>query len=235
MKHVAILTPTHSAETPVEYTTSLVRTAELLMRSGVAYTHFFLVGNAIIHDARNVLVNWALQMPTMTDVFFIDGDIGWKPEEFFRILMSPHHVVGAAYPQKPQTDNEPLKFNVGINEPSISGNLVTVDYLGGGFVKISRKAIEKLIAKTPEAIYSDRHGNPVHGLFQAPIANGAITGEDAYFYRLWQKHGGKVFLDPDITLLHIGRKVYKGNLADTLEQAKQDAEGQSNVDSAGHN
>jgi hypothetical protein len=213
-RHLYIATPSHSGETVSEYDQSLIDTTALLARNGVHYTHGVIIGNALVHDARNQLVSWFLATDA-TDMLFIDADIGWQPEAALRLALSPHDVIGGAYPQKREGVET---YNVAGLKPSSSG-LVEVDYMGTGFLKIRRRAIEKLIKAHPDTRYQAADGREVYGLFQAPIADGKLTGEDAFFCRLWRASGGKVFLDPDMTLWHVGRKVWCGNFGELVRRA----------------
>lgn len=220
-RHLYISTPVHSGEVPCEYAVALHQTVCALLQNGIAYTHNFIMGNALVHDARNRCVAWFLESDA-TDLLFIDGDLGWEPQAALRLAISPHDVIGGAYPQK--RDDAEL-YNAAGLRPSPSG-LIEVDYLGAGFLKISRKAIEKLIKAAPETRYQDLDGRPCYGLFQSPIGDGKIVGEDAWFCRKWRETGGKVFLDPNMTFWHVGRKAWRGNFGELAArvQAEKAAE-----------
>ena len=209
-RHIFIATPTHDGNACAEYIRSMISTVALMFRDGVSFTHSFCVGNALIHDARNRLVSWFMANEEATDIFFIDADLGWDPEAFLQLARSPHDVIGGAYPQK-RDDRE--IYNVSGPKPTVTG-LIEVDYLGTGFLKISRKAIEKLQEIHKDKQYACPEGSPIYGLFEAPIENGMITGEDALFCRRWREAGGKVFLAPNISFQHVGRKAYHGNFAE---------------------
>lgn len=209
-RHVFIATPTHSGEVCCEYVKSLAETLPMLLQNGIAFTHSFCIGDALIHDARNRMVAWFMSREECTDLLFIDADIGWEPFDALRLVTSPHDVIGGAYPQK--RDDAEVYNIAGIKAGTTE--LLEVDYLGTGFLKISRKAIEKLSEVHADKKYADPHGFECYGLFEAPIENGRITGEDALFCRRWREAGGKVFLMPDMTLYHVGRKAWRGNFAE---------------------
>lgn len=221
-RHTYIATPVHSGQVTCEYARSLINTLPVLLANGVAYTHAFIIGNALVHDARNRLVAWFMASPA-TDLMMIDADIGWEPQDALRLILSPHDVIGGAYPQK-REDAE--VYNVaGLKHTGTE--LVECDYIATGFLKIRRRAIEKLIGLHRDTRYMDPHGYECHGLFQAPIEGGKLTGEDAFFCRQWRAAGGKVFLDPHMTLHHIGTKAYRGNFAELAERV-----GRQNRDAA---
>ena len=217
-KHLFIATPSHSGQVCCEYTKSLILTLPALAQNGIVFTHSFLMNNAIIQDARNRMVA-DFMASGATDLLFIDADISWEPEDAIRLALSPHDVIGGAYRQK-REDAE--MYNIGGMKPG-GQRLIEVDYLGTGFLKISRRAIEKLTKIHQDTKYQNRDGSDCYGLFDVEIANGRITGEDALFCRRWNAAGGKVFLDPNMTLWHIGSKAYRGNFGELIARAEKKA------------
>ena len=217
-RHVFIATPTHSGQVCVEYAKSLVETLPVLWNAEVVNTHAFLTGSALVHDARNRLVGWFLEQEDATDLFFIDADISWEPKDFLRLALSPHDVIGGAYRQK-RDDKE--YYNASGLEPGPT-RLIEVEYLGAGFLKISRKAIVKMIKAHQDKKYEGSPGQTIYGLFEVPIGDGRIIGEDALFCKRWRALGGKVFLDPDMTLWHVGQKAYRGNFSELIARAHHD-------------
>ena len=213
-RHIFIATPTHDGKLCAEYVKSLVDTLPMLMTNGIAYTQSFCIGNALVHDARNRMVSWFMASPA-TDLLFIDADIAWEAQDALRLAVSPHDVIGGAYRQK-RDDAE--VYNAAGLKPGVT-RLLEVDYIGTGFLKISRKAIEKLMRVHADKKYAGPDGNDCYGLFEAPIENGKLTGEDAMFCRRWRAAGGKAFLDPDMTLHHVGTKCYSGNFAELMARA----------------
>lgn len=215
-RHVFIATPTHDGKPCAEHVVSLVKTIPVLLKDGLTYTHSFCIGNALVHDARNRMVAWFMDS-TATDLLFIDSDIAWEPEDALRLARSPHDVIGGAYRQK--RDDQELYNAAGLK--TAVTNLVEVDYIGAGFLKISRRAIDKLCKAHPGKKYAGPDGLDCFGLFEAPIENGKLTGEDALFCRRWRAAGGKVFLDPDMTLHHVGTRCYTGNFRDLMNRATE--------------
>lgn len=219
LRHVYIATPTHDGKLFAEYTQSLARTVALLLQSGVAYTIDFIMGNAIVQDARNRLVA-NFMASEATDLMFIDSDIAWPPEAVLALLESPHEVVGGAYRQK---HDEGRMFNASVLKVTPSG-LVECDFLGAGFLRVKRRAIDKMCQHYADKRYGDDKGNPVFGLFDVLIQDGKIVGEDAVFCRRWRDMGGKIFMAPNLMLGHVGRKIWVDNFADMYREASADGE-----------
>ena len=218
-RHLFIATPSHSGQVCCEHAKSLIQTLPALAQNGIAFTHSFIMHDAIIQDARNRLVSWFMASEA-TDMLFIDADISWEPAAALRLAMSPHDVIGGAYRQK-REDAE--MYNVAGMKAGGTSALIQCAYLGTGFLKISRRAIEKLTAAHQDTKYQDMEGRDCYGLFDVRIADGRIVGEDALFCQRWREVGGKVFLDPDMTLWHHGEKAYRGNFAELIARAEKAA------------
>ena len=96
---------------------------------------------------------------------------------------------------------------------------------GTGFMLIKRSVIEKMIKHYPELTYTnDAHEVKVDGTtaFDTVNTNYALfdtmidpddkryLSEDYAFCRRWQMMGGQVWLDPFITLNHVGNHIFQG-------------------------
>ena len=83
----------------------------------------------------------------------------------------------------------------------------------------------------PESIYTDQFAWPPKpqriytAFFQCDIHEYQRYGEDAYFCRKLREAGIKLWIDPNITIVHYGVQGYPGNYHEHLsaEKAKQDA------------
>lgn len=206
-KHLFIATPVHSWDVSIGYCRSLTETVAELLNRGIPYTHYFNVGNALVHDARNRCVAAFMASPA-TDLLFIDADMGWEARDAVRLALSPQDVVGGAYRQK--RDEE--MYNVAIRGPGPHG-LLQCDYIGTGFLKISRKAIERLQDTLGDRKYGGENGEDIYAVFDTSMADGKLQGEDALFCRRWRELGGECYCIPDMTLTHFGTKPFEGNLA----------------------
>ena len=85
---------------------------------------------------------------------------------------------------------------------------------------IREEVFEKLSPHVPEyrsSTLKDPAGNYIKPVakqfFDTSIdSTGALLSEDYHFCELWGKHGGKVYVDPNIHLKHIGTHVLKQTL-----------------------
>jgi hypothetical protein len=202
------------------YVASLTKTLHALQQVGQPYDVLILDGDAYIARARNTLALSFMQGDGDV-LFFIDQDMGWDPEGFFRILTADAPVAAAAYPMKNSwqewtanlaTDNGEL---IGRARADKTGHLIEAESIPMGFTKITRDALTVMREKRREHDWP----NPLnpekffHNWFATPpSATEGIVGEDVWFSREWRRIGGKLWVDPDVTLDHVGQKAWTGNL-----------------------
>lgn len=169
------------------------------------------VGCSMIGVARNKLAKRFLDTKGAAAMVFVDSDISWKGGDLIRLALRPEDVVGATYRAKRDDDY----FHVR-GTPRKAGDLYKVDGLPGGFIKISRRAYERI----PANRYKDLEGVEWADYFPTGFYDGTIWGEDYGFCRQWREAGGDVWLDPSIHLRHHdGLKFYTGDPVPWLESA----------------
>jgi hypothetical protein len=93
-----------------------------------------------------------------------------------------------------------------------------------GFMCVKRGVFERLMQGYPQLKYTP-DGPPGHPLAHLHWRffdcmpdpdSGRYLSEDFAFCRLWRDLGGKVFVDVDCKLGHLGQFIYEGNLYDSL-------------------
>jgi len=99
--------------------------------------------------------------------------------------------------------------------------LIEVKDAGTGFMCIKREVIEKMINEMPELKYekearflmNEKDDGVRWAIFDSEIDkdDGRYLSEDYLFCRRWQRLGGKVWLDPEITLTHMGTYAFQGS------------------------
>lgn len=179
-------------------------------KQGVYFYVMWEIGCSLIGVARNKLARRFLETKEADCLVFVDADISWKGGELARLAKQPHDVIGGTYRAK--TEDE--KFHIRGN-PEWSGDLLKVDGLPTGFLKISRSAFQQI----PAATYTDDAGRVMRDYFPIGIHDGQMWGEDYGFCRLWREAGGAVLLDPSLILRHHdGLRTYSGDPLDWLNR-----------------
>jgi len=195
---------------------SLLAEQFVALQQGIHILPIWEIGCALIGIARNKLAQNFLNIPRAESIVFVDADISWKAGDLIKLALRPEDVVGATYRAKRQDEY----FHV-FGEPEPVGELYKVDGLPGGFLKVSREALESL----PANRYADAADVEWRDFFPTGVFDGRLYGEDYGFCRLWRETGGSVFLDPSIVLKHHdGLSVYTGDPAKWLKERQHGAQ-----------
>jgi hypothetical protein len=230
MTMLYIATPCFGSMLHAGYVTSLLLTCNELARTGVHHLSAFLPAS-LITRARNTLAAQFMASES-THLLFIDADIKWEPDAVMRLLVATCHpeieVAAGVYPKK----GFPLEFAMNfaltpdriVNEHPDTGYLEIRD-APTGFLMIRRSALERMMTAYPERKCCFRDDAPAgerafeYALFDCLIDDdGRYLSEDYGFSRLWQRIGGKVWMDPEINLSHFGQHEYRGEIASVLER-----------------
>jgi glycosyltransferase involved in cell wall biosynthesis len=207
MRKVLIGTPSYDGRIDVWFANSLLRTVKIAEKENIFVHAIYTSYDSLIQRARNSLVRIALQ-GGYDDLFFIDSDCEWEPEWFFRLLDRPEHIVGGALIKKSEKEGYTVKLVDKNLKWSEDKKLIEVDGVGTGFMKISRFALEKLWeVSDPYMSEGEEH----RMICDIKVENGNLISEDYILGNKWRELGYKVWLDPTITLNHIGVKKYKGD------------------------
>jgi hypothetical protein len=217
---IAIATPVYGGLIP-QYVWALVRSVQLLDAAGIAVQYLCIENCPYIDMARNRLVRDFLA--TDADfLLFIDADISWVPEELVAFMRHDELVVGAAAPYRvgPPGFAVQLVPDTAIN----TKGLIEAMQCATAFLRIHREAFAALKAAelAPEQRAAHEHTAGVSlekfdCYFQLiPTTNGTL-GEDIAFCRKWRKIGGRIWLDPRLTISHYNMSHRAGKLLDQIK------------------
>jgi hypothetical protein len=178
-------------------------------------------------------------------MIFIDADIGFAPDQFFRLLTANKDFVCAAYPIK-MVDYDKIARAVQAGKTPLEqaaqtyviawkdtveaqGGFARVRYAGGGFTMVRREAVERMCAAYPELQYRVTHARGQTAEEKAmkqrfalfdPIIDretGAYLPEDFAFSQRWTDLGGEIWVDLNSRLDHYGPSTFRGDLASQLQ------------------
>jgi hypothetical protein len=205
-------------------------------------------GDALITRARANLVTLFLDDPAATHLLFIDADIGFTPEQVFRLIESGADVVAGCYPIKrvnwekarramaagrPNLAASSLDYVLEIDNPDevkVVNGFTRVRYAGTGFLMIRRQVLEKMCAYpdyAPLQFLREHSRDALAGspnrfaLFECMIdpATGTYLSEDFAFCKRWTDIGGEIWADLDSRLDHVGPTVFHGDIASQFASA----------------
>jgi hypothetical protein len=215
---------------------------------GISATLFPITFESLVPRARNSAVAHFM-VSDCSHLIFIDSDIEFQPEDVMRLVETQKPVICAAYPQKwlhtekikhvfrmePVPEN-PMSLctvhsvHLENTSPEASTGLLTANYATTGFLVIQREVFEKLFVAYPERQYKndvDGYGGggaeatQFYNLFATEInlETRRYESEDYGFSRLWTTIGGKIYVEPTVTLKHHGWYAYEGNIGRQMEFA----------------
>src|SRR5438445_12892135 len=99
--HLVVATPCFGGQVSSVYASSIFALQrELRGKSNVDLKVHLRDGDALITRARANLVTLFLDDPAATHLLFVDADIGFTPEQVFRLIESGADVVAGVYPIK---------------------------------------------------------------------------------------------------------------------------------------
>lgn len=208
MRKVLIGTPCYDGRIDVWYVNALANTIKMSYEKEVEITPMWVSFDALIQRARNDTIHIALE-GGYDDIIWIDSDIEWQPEWFFKLLDYPQDVVGGTYRKKGDREEYVLR-KIDKSQPDSDTGLLEVHGLGTGFVKMSRKAMQYLwdVSDT----YIDPKDNKERRMiFDVVIKNRDMVSEDIIAFMKLTDGGFKIWLDPAMTCNHIGPYKFQGD------------------------
>lgn len=204
---------------PFQTVSSLIKTEHALSQHGVVHDITLVSGCSIVEVARNKVLDEFLKVQAATHLFWIDSDIEWEAQDFLRILAlgTKMPIVAGIYPAK----REPYTFFIGRNaDAQMKANewgCLPVPGVGLGFCCVQRRVLEGMAREAPKVTCS-QSPDPVAWVFECDISGGEFRGEDIRFFEQAASEGYQCWLDPTVTLGHIGNKAYKASIGNCLKK-----------------
>jgi hypothetical protein len=238
--HLVIGTPCYGGQVTTIFTRSLLKLQNACFQKRIILSTKLLWGDALITRARQNIVGHFLEDATATHLLFVDADIGFEPDQVFRLMEFNEPVTAAIYPTKridwdrlrvlasagyKDLESISLAYVIEFEDPKNvirKNGFAQVKYVGTGFLMIQRNALIQMIQKYPELHYTREHraldelqASPWRSaIFNCMIdEHGFYLSEDYSFCRRWTDMGGKIWADLHSRLVHFGSMSFKGDLA----------------------
>jgi len=239
--HLVVATPCFGGQVSSIYANSIFRLQRAIRSiSNMEFKVLLRDGDALITRARANLVTQFLDDPTATHFLFVDADMGFEPEQVFRLIESGADVVAGVYPIKrvnwnkamrmmqtgrPEIPSAALDYVFEVDDPdhvAVVNGFTRVRYAGTGFLMIRRHAFEKMCVAYRSLQFFREHsqdtlaGSPNRfALFECMIdpASGTYLSEDFAFCKRWTDIGGEIWADLESRLDHVGPAVFRGNIS----------------------
>ncbi len=241
MSCLVIGTPCYGRQVTDLYAGSLLKLQMACFHKGIRLQVQMKGSDALITRARQNIVADFLANPDATHLLFIDADIGFEPEQVFRLLDFDKDIAAAVYPIKridwqkisrlaeaktSSLDTAALSYMIEFAESEriqVVNGFAKVHYAGTGFLMIRRGALLAMIGHYPELRYAHDHkpddkqaGSPYRSaLFNCMIdeATKVYLSEDFSFCKRWTDMGGEIWADLESRLTHVGTVSFRGDLS----------------------
>ena len=241
--HLVVATPCFGGQVSSIYASSIFRLQSALhAMADVDLKVHLRDGDALITRARANLVTLFLDDPAATHLLFIDADIGFTPEQVFRLIETGADMVAGVYPikrvnwtkakqalkaERPNVPAAALDYVLEIEDPDrvvVVNGFTRVRFAGTGFLMIRRHVIERMCQHPDYAalqFFREHSLDALAGslnrfaLFECMIdaATGTYLSEDFAFCKRWTDIGGEIWADLDSRLDHVGPSVFHGDVA----------------------
>ena len=215
MRKIIIGSPCYDGRLDVWYTNSLCNTIKEGFKRDIEITPIWISFDALLQRARNDTIHTMLQ-GGFDELVWIDTDIEWQPEDFFKLLDYPVDVFGGTYRKKGDIEEYVVR-QLERRPPDPATRLLEVDGLGTGFVRMSRAACQYLWDTS--RTYIDPKDNLERRMIFDVVINDingvpGLVSEDIHAFNKLVEGGFGVWLDPTITCNHSGPYKFKGDFSE---------------------
>lgn len=222
-KHIVIAIPAYTGMVHCGTMRSVLYDTIALINAGEVVRVVDETGNADIARCRAMIVAKFLAQKDATHLVMVDSDVCWEPNGISRLVNSGVDFVCGAYPQR---IGDGTKFHMRMLEREQHTldpvtHLLEVEAMPAGFMCLARGMLERMVDKYPDSKFSFEQcpGGVAWDLFDAYWETDETGlkhkyGEDYSFCRRWRDIGGKVWVAPEISMGHIGNKMWQGRFAD---------------------
>jgi len=244
--HLVVATPCFGGQVSSIYASSIFHLQRVMRsKSNIDLKVLLRDGDALITRARANLVTLFLDDPAATHLLFVDADIGFMPEQVFRLIESGADVVAGVYPIKrvnwnkarrmlegnrPTGPSAALDYVLETEDPdriAVVDGFTRVRYAGTGFLMIRRHVLERMCehpAYAPLQFFREHSADALAGssnrfaLFECMIdpKSGTYLSEDFAFCKRWTDIGGEIWADLQSRLDHVGPSVFHGDISSQL-------------------
>lgn len=195
---------------------AIADTAIRLTREGVLFNIASQTECCYVDLVRCYIANEFLLTPA-THLFMIDSDMGWKADDFIRVLAHATVADCVAATYRMRRDEEMYAVN-------LTGEIRVNEYgcipatgMGLGFCCVQRHVIEELARRAPMMRTADHPGG-IKRIFRCDVTDDNwYRGEDIAFFSDLVEAGFSSWLDLGVDLDHHGRKVYRGSFLKLLQ------------------
>jgi hypothetical protein len=221
-RSIFIALPAYDFKVSLKLAISLARVAQMAPSHGVDIQIGSICGCSVVSRARNLLVKDMIDSEC-TDLLFIDSDINFEPNAVFRLLAwtsNPKKGIVAGVPRVRDVNKTyiaDLNYDENMQLTMDGMGLVRAQRVATAFMMIRRNVFTDMMAAHPEWEYLDKRCDKVvPALFDFMLTDEGYIGEDFLFCDRAREIGHEVWIDPTISLGHMGVQEYEGNFGEDI-------------------
>jgi len=215
-RKLMIAIPAYDGRLNIKTAIALAQLTPQTNKFGVMLYISHISGCSLITKARNALVADFLDTDADT-LLFIDSDVIVTPESVLRLLAVSlgKDITAGVYPRRGADRKFFMDLHLDKDTNSLvfdDNGLLQIERIGTGFMMIQRHVLETMVKNHPEWRYvNDTKNRDEHAIFDFGIYDGKYYGEDYLFCDRARADGFTVFLDPTISLPHVGTEEFERN------------------------
>ena len=221
-KSIFIALPAYDFKVSLKLAISLARFAQAAPRHGIDIQISSICSCSMVSRARNLLAQDMIES-SCDYLLFVDSDINFEPEDIFRLMAwaeDPKKGIVAAVPRT-RSEDKVYIANLDYDENSeltMNGmGLVRAERVATAFMLVRREVFITMAEAHPEWKYYDKRSDRVVPcLFDFELTEEGYIGEDFLFCDRARELGFEVWIDPTITLGHMGVQEYVGNFGNDV-------------------
>ena len=167
--------------------------------------------------ARNNCVKKFLEL-NMDYIVFIDSDLYFQDDAIIKLLKHDKDIILGAYPYRSDDSLDfPVELILDSNKKVIKENdLIRIKAGPTGLMIIKKEVFSEMKKFNKYKTIKNEYFFFDTGMLYNN--DGEWYGEDTLFCLRAQKHNFKIFCDPDINFMHIGRQAKQGNYKKFLQE-----------------
>jgi hypothetical protein len=217
---VLIATPCGDGTYERLYVSSLFGTIEALRQCGAVVNFAEMPYCSDIALARAKLYGMFLRSD-FTHMLMIDSDMGWRPTDVVQLFAHKRDFVAVAGPRKvfPESfavQNTDAAGRAQMLRQEADSGLFEVSHIGMAFALVTKEWAERMRDAHQDLQYAGDDGRPEYAIFNPLVANKRYMSEDFAACHRWRAIGGHIYVDPSISLQHVGTYVWEGSWGNHL-------------------
>lgn len=216
-RSIFIALPAYDFKVSLKLAISLAKFAQTAQQHGIDIQIGSVCGCSVVSRARNLLAKDMLDS-ACTELLFIDSDINFEPDDILRLMAWGSDAKKGIIAGVPRTRSENKVYIATLDydenkELTMNGmGLVRAKRVATAFMLVRREVFETLYNEHPEWHYvDDRSNRELSCMFDFMLTEEGYVGEDYLFCDRAREHGFEIWVDPSISLGHMGVQEYVGN------------------------